>query len=129
MHCMAIGNPTPYNCDDEARTELLAFLVIEQLIARTITGTWLSSLHVTESVQLWLDCNGANCCAQERTILSAFSVEVASQMLNLPNHRDEQWLAGLLARSWRLDYRQAAVGALHDVCADYLVRHNKPAGL
>jgi hypothetical protein len=127
MHCMTIGNPIPYNCDDEARTELLAFLVIEQLIARTRSGAWLSSRHVTESVRLWLDSNGANCCAPERTVLSAFSVAVASQMLHLPNRMDEEWLAGLLTRSWRLDYRQPAVGALHDVCAAYLIRHHKPA--
>jgi hypothetical protein len=84
MDGMAVRDTIPYNFDDEARAELLAFLVVGQLIARARSGDWLVPQHVTESVLLWLASNGANCDAHERTVLSACSVSVASQMLQLP---------------------------------------------
>lgn len=116
----------PYNLDDEARAELLVYLVVGQLIARVRTEDWLLPQHLSESALLWLRSNGANCSARERAALSALSVSVAEEMRELPDNRNEKCLANLFTENWRLDYRQAAARALHDVCAEQLAKRYKP---
>lgn len=44
----------PLRQDLRAQSELLAYLVISQLITRHATGAWMSVAHTVESVQLWL---------------------------------------------------------------------------
>lgn len=99
----------PYNLDDEARTELLGYLVVVQLIARARTGQWLEAAHVCESVLLWLSANGGNCGARERSDLSRLSVDVAEQFLGLPPFDDEASLVQMILALSRLDYRKSDV--------------------
>ncbi|MGF6933783.1 hypothetical protein OKW41_002922 [Paraburkholderia sp. UCT70] len=113
-----------YNLDDEARTELLGYLVVVQLIARARTGQWLETAHVCESVLLWLSANGGNCGARERSDLSRLSVEVAEQFLGLPPFEDEASLIQMILALTRLDYRKADVKKILAVCGDYITRRH-----
>ncbi|MBB5402544.1 hypothetical protein OKW50_001052 [Paraburkholderia youngii] len=104
-----------YNLDDEARTELLAYLVVAQLIARATTGQWLEAAHVCESVLLWLSANGGNCGARERSDLSRLSVAAAEQFVGLPPFDDEASLIQMILALNRLDSqsrRQKNIGSL-----------------
>ncbi|WP_248295490.1 hypothetical protein [Paraburkholderia sp. UYCP14C] len=116
-----------YNLDDEARTELLGYLVVVQLIARARTGQWLEAAHVCESVLLWLSANGGNCGARERSNLSRLSVDVAEQFLGLPTFDDEASLIQMTLALSRLDYRKAEVKKILAVCGDYIT-HRHGAG-
>ncbi|MGY6163996.1 hypothetical protein [Paraburkholderia strydomiana] len=49
----------PLNLDLRARAELLAYLVASHLLARQMTGEWLSATRVVESTLLWLKTNGS----------------------------------------------------------------------
>jgi hypothetical protein len=115
----------PYNLDAEARAELLAYLVVSQLIARARTGDWLASQHLGESALLWLRANGANCAARERAALSKLSIVVAIEFLQMPDCNDEKWLGQLFVGGWRLDYRLPGAQTLHEVCVDTLGKQDK----
>ncbi|RFU44444.1 hypothetical protein D0B32_27945 [Paraburkholderia sp. DHOC27] len=43
----------PLRQDLRAQAELLAYLVISQLVTRHATGNWMSVEHTVESVQMW----------------------------------------------------------------------------
>ena len=47
--------------DDEAKAELLTFLVVGQLFAFARSGEWLRTDHLIKSSQMWLSSNGAAC--------------------------------------------------------------------
>ncbi|NVI06390.1 hypothetical protein [Paraburkholderia youngii] len=113
-----------YNLDDEARTELLGYLVVVQLIARARTGRWLEAAHVCESVLLWLSSNGGNCGAQERSDLSRLSVTVAEQFLGLPPFDDEAGLVQMVLALSRLDYRKSDVKKILAVCGEYITHRH-----
>ncbi|ADG20873.1 hypothetical protein [Paraburkholderia atlantica] len=117
----------PYNLDDEARTELLGYLVVVQLIARARTGQWLEAAHVCESVLLWLSANGGNCGARERSDLSRLSVDVAEQFLGLPPFDDEASLVQMILALSRLDYRKSDVKKILAFCGKYIT-HRHGAG-
>ncbi|MPW10971.1 hypothetical protein GCT19_36230 [Paraburkholderia sp. CNPSo 3155] len=116
-----------YNLDDEARTELLGYLVVAQLIARARTGQWLEAAHVCESVLLWLSANGGNCGARERSDLSRLSVDAAEQFVGLPPFDDEASLVQMILALSRLDYRKADVKKISAVCGEYIT-HRHDAG-
>ncbi|MBB5423118.1 hypothetical protein HDG40_001260 [Paraburkholderia sp. JPY158] len=116
-----------YNLGDEARAELLAYLVVVQLIARARTGQWLEPAHICESVLLWLCANGGNCGARERSDLSRLSVDMAERFLGLPPFDDEASLIQMILALTRLDYRNANVKKIVAVCGDYMT-HRHGAG-
>jgi hypothetical protein len=45
----------PLNLDLRARVEMLACLVSSHLLAKQLTGDWLSPDHVVEPLTLWLE--------------------------------------------------------------------------
>ncbi|WP_175772507.1 hypothetical protein [Paraburkholderia phenazinium] len=111
----------PYNLDDEARIELLAYLVATQLIGRARSGEWLKLEHLIESEQLWLKGNGGNCDLVDRLRLAADSVKIASDLLAFPAMKDLAFLTRMFTDGWRMDYRAPVVRGLFDVCADHLL--------
>ena len=70
----------PLNLDLRARAELLAYLVAAHLLARQMTGEWLSAAHVVESTQLWLKTNGGGADVMQRVMLSAQAVDIARRL-------------------------------------------------
>jgi hypothetical protein len=111
----------PYNLDDEARAELLTYLVASQLIGRARSGEWLKIDHLIESEQLWLKANGGNCDLPDRLRLAADSLRIASGVLVFPAMQDLALLTRLFTDGWRLDYRSPVVRGLFDVCTNHLL--------
>lgn len=69
------------NFDDEARAELLCYLVVGELVAMARTGEWLRTDHLVESSRIWLRANGATCDWQDRVALAGAAVRFAPDIL------------------------------------------------
>jgi hypothetical protein len=110
------------NLDDEARTELLTYLVVSQLIARADTAEWLRPVHLVECGRLWLTINGGRCHWTDSVRLVNLSVEIANRAWRLPRFRDATSLAKLFTASWGLDYRSPLVRDLGDICTQNLMQ-------
>ena len=108
------------NLDDEARAELLCYLVVAQLVALARTGSWLRTDHVVESLDIWLRGNGARASWRDRLHLGALSEMVALDFAELPWAADSDSLAQLFTDGWRMDYRSPFVGQIYSVCEDEL---------
>jgi hypothetical protein len=110
------------NLDDEARAELLSYLVVAQLVGHSRTGEWLRTDHLVESTRIWLASNGGACDWLERIDLADASIDLAPDFLTLPGFAESTELAGLFTDGWRLDYRSRIVRNIHDRCAAHLPR-------
>lgn len=108
--------PTPGGLDDEARAELLCYLVVAQLVARARTGEWLRTDHLVESTRIWLAGNGAQATWRESVRLGALSEKVALDFTEQPRFGDAAALARLFTDGWRLDYRSPIVRGIHAAC-------------
>ncbi|WP_321900067.1 hypothetical protein [Paraburkholderia heleia] len=108
--------------DDEARAELLTFLVVGQLFAFARTGDWLQINHLIESSQIWMCSNSVQCDWLERAKLVSASRELALRASSWPFPKDEANLLRLfnLKTGWFLDYRSDVVQRLHAFCAEHL---------
>lgn len=106
--------------DDEARAELLCYLVVAQLVARARTGEWLRTDHLVESTRIWLAGNGADASWEERVRLGALSEKVAWGFVDIPQFADPGWLAKLFTDGWRLDYRSPIVRGIYAACGSEL---------
>jgi hypothetical protein len=102
--------------DDEARAELLCYLVVAQLVARSRTGEWLRTDHFVESLNIWLNGNGGEADWLERMQMKSLSELVAMDFGKLPHLADEAKLAELFTDGWRLDYRSPVVRSIHVAC-------------
>ncbi len=67
----------PEKLGNEARAELLCYLVIGELVAMARTGNWLRTDHLVESSRIWLKTSGATCHWQDRIALAAAAAELA----------------------------------------------------
>jgi hypothetical protein len=109
------------NLDDEARAELLSYLVVAQLVGHSRTGEWLRTTHLVESTRIWLASNGGVCGWLEQADLADASIDLAPEFLDLPGFTESAELAGLFTDGWRLDYRVQIVRNIHDRCATHLI--------
>ena len=111
--------------DDEARAELLTFLVVGQLFALAHSGAWLRTDHLIESSQIWMSSNSVECDWLERAKLVSASRELAERASSWPFPREEADLLRLfnLKTGWFLDYRSEVVQRLHAFCAEHLAQH------
>jgi len=87
----------PGRLDDEARAELLCYLVIGELVAMARTGSWLRTDHLVESSRIWLKANGATCHWQDRIALAGAAAELAPGILRTFPLATERSLAQLFA--------------------------------
>ena len=108
------------NLDDEARAELLCYLVAGQLVARARTGDWLRTDHAVELLNIWVRGNGAQVNWLDRVHLGALSEKVALDFAELPWAADSDSLAQLFTDGWRMDYRSPFVGQIYSACEDEL---------
>lgn len=108
--------PGPAELDGQARAELLCYLVVGHLVARSRTGEWLRTDHLVESMRLWLAGNGANACWSDRIRLGTLSQKLAGEFGALTPFADSALLAKLFTDGWRLDYRSPVVRGIHAAC-------------
>jgi hypothetical protein len=104
------------NLDDEARSELLCYLVVGQLVARARTSGWMRTDHVVELLTIWLNGNGAQADWLDRLYLRLLSEKVALDFAELPRFADSSWLAQLFNDGWRIDYRSPIVRTIYTAC-------------
>ncbi len=100
----------------KTRAELLCYLVVAELIARARTGGWLRTDHFVESLNIWLNANGAQIDWLDRIYFKSVSEIVASGFGNLPHFADEPKLAELFTDGWRLDYGSPVVRSIYAAC-------------
>jgi hypothetical protein len=106
--------------DDEARAELLCYLVVSQLVAHARTGAWLQPDHMVESTRIWLKANAAECDWLDRIGLARLSVNLAPIFLVFPDLCDASELAKLFTDGWLLDRRSPVVRAIFVACRNEL---------
>jgi len=107
--------------DDEARAELLCYVVVSQLIARAKTGEWMRTDHLVETIKLWTRASGASAAWLDSVRLGNVSQDLAQSVWAIELLRDPAELAVLFTDGWRLDYRSPIVRGIHDVCAGRLL--------
>ncbi|ASL48976.1 hypothetical protein bAD24_p01395 (plasmid) [Burkholderia sp. AD24] len=113
----------PLNLDLRARAEFLAYLVASHLLARQITGNWLSADHVVESAALWLRTNGGGADVMERVMLSTRALAIAEQLEAEPTPEFmPQPIASLFCENLRLDFRSAVARDLYQHCLTRLLQ-------
>jgi hypothetical protein len=110
----------PNKLDDEARAELLCYLVVGQLVARARMGSWLRTDHRVELLNIWFNGNGAEADWLEGACLSPLSEKVALDFAERPNFADLASLAKLFTDGWRMDYRSPNVWNIYAACKDEL---------
>ncbi|WP_147329576.1 hypothetical protein [Paraburkholderia sp. DHOC27] len=113
----------PLNMDLRARAELLTYLVSSHLMARQLTGDWLSPTHVVESTTIWLNANGAGAGVMQRVMLSSRALTIAKEVesARLPIFSPER-LATLFCENLRVDFRSESARAVYQYCLNSLVR-------
>lgn len=111
---------TPLNLDLRGRAELLAYLVISQLLAKAITNE--SPQHTVESTRLWLATNGGGADLLQRARLSSYAVNLAKQFAErLPTVLDRDIAVTLVTESLRIDFRTAIARDIYQECLNHLV--------
>lgn len=117
----AMGNPL--NLDLRARAELLACLVASHLVARQMTGDWLSVHHVVESTALWLKTNGGGADVMQRVTLSTRALEVARELETASlSEFTPQLATTLFCENLRLDFRSPTAREIYQQCLTRLLR-------
>ncbi|MBT2791089.1 hypothetical protein [Paraburkholderia strydomiana] len=112
----------PLTMDLRARAELLAFLVASHLLARRMTGGWLSVEHVVESTMLWLKANGMWTDVIQRVRLSARALDVAKSLESVV-HFDptEESVKTLFCEDLHLDFHSPVAREIYQHCLIHLV--------
>ena len=104
-----------------ARTDLLTYLVVSQLIRRCLTGRWLTVQHVIESTHLWMHVNGSVDLLQ-RVALTSCAQDIAMHVMRVSKMRfDAEDLGGALFDSVNLDYQSPAVVEVHRACLVHIM--------
>ena len=118
---MSRAMSNPLNMDLRARAELLSYLVASHLLARHMTGNWLSVEHVVESTALWLKTNGAGAQVMERGMLSTRAHDMAQRLENtLGSAVTSKSVTALFCENLRLDFRSPVARQIYQHCLTHL---------
>jgi hypothetical protein len=90
---------------DEARAELLGYLVVAEVVAMARTGEWLHTDHLVESGRL-----------------GQIAAELAPQVIETFGLARERSLVPLFVDGWMLDRESPVVCGIYEVCAARLRR-------
>jgi hypothetical protein len=113
---------TPLNLDLRGRAELLAYLVVSQLLVKAMTDEWLSPLHTVESTRLWLATNGGGADLLQRVRLSSCAAELAKRFAeHMPTVLDRDIAVTLVTENLRIDFRTAIARDIYQECLNHLV--------
>ena len=107
----------PIVFDDEARAEMLCYLVVGELVAMARTGDWLRTDHLVELSLVWMRANGANPEWRDRIGIVHMAVNLAPEVLATFELRTEEAVASLYTGGGHLDYRVPLVGQIDDKCS------------
>ncbi|MGF6725211.1 hypothetical protein P3T43_004582 [Paraburkholderia sp. GAS41] len=117
-----------YRLQPAARTRLLCYLVVAQLVGRATTGQWLRTDHLVEAARIGLGSAPEACGWQERIELARASVDLAPQFLAFSCFRDKAMLATLFTDGWALDYELPVVRGICDICCEHLAEGDDTGG-
>ncbi|CAD6562262.1 hypothetical protein LMG28727_07701 [Paraburkholderia kirstenboschensis] len=112
----------PLNLDLRARAELLAYLVASHLLARQMTGEWLSVDHLVESTVMWLKTNGGGADVMQRVMLSTRALDLARGLeKTLGSAVAPGSVTALFCENLRLDFRSPVARDIYQHCLTHLV--------
>jgi hypothetical protein len=108
--------------DLQAQTELLAYLVIAQLITRQTTGDWMSVELTVESTHAWLHSCGRKEDAIRRVMIASRALNVAQRIQwDLGLVLNGSTIATMFDENLRLDFNSTLAHDIYLRCRDYLV--------
>ncbi|TCF97576.1 hypothetical protein BZM26_30710 [Paraburkholderia strydomiana] len=112
----------PLNLDLRACAELLAYLVASDLLARQMTGEWLSVDHPVKSTMLWVNTNGRGADVMERVMLFARAHDIARGFENtLGSAVAPGSVTALFCENLRLDFGSPVARDIYQQCLTHLV--------
>ncbi|HEX7907011.1 MAG TPA: hypothetical protein VF534_02840 [Paraburkholderia sp.] len=101
-----------------ARTELLTYLVVSQLVMRQRTGRWLKVEHLVECTHLWLRLNGHQADWLQRATLACRAQSLAEKIARSSQRKyDARTVVPMFFGSLRLDLRSSGVVEIFVTCA------------
>ena len=97
-------------------------LVASQLLAKSVSGRWLTIENVVETERVWLAANGVGVDWLERVSISSWSQTLAQRVdVKLPVVLGAESAATLFSENPRLDFAAPFVRAVYHMCLDHLV--------
>lgn len=104
-----------------AQAELLTYLVVLQLIARHLTGSWLTVEQVVESTRLWVSVSGEEFDLMQRVRLASRTQDLADRVTRTSATTfDSKTLASAFLDRVSLDFRCLVVLEIYSTCVAYI---------
>jgi hypothetical protein len=104
------------------RAELLTYLVISQILAKSTTAEWLSDEQVVLAARKWHRVKGGRDDWLERIKISGSAQRVAESIVKfVPLTLTCRGAVELCSVNPRLDFREAYVRTVYRYCIDYIV--------
>jgi hypothetical protein len=113
---------SPLQRDLRAQAELLAYLVISQLITRQTTGDWMSIELTVESTRAWLHSSRRNEEAIRRVMIASRALDLAQGIRSeLGLVLNGSTVASMFDENCRLDFNSTVAHDIYLRCRDFLV--------
>jgi hypothetical protein len=112
----------PLRQDLRAQSEMLAYLVISQLVSKHATGSWMSVAHTVESVQMWLQSSKADEALIRRVMVATRAGELA-QGIDSELHLvlNGSTVASMFDENLRLDFKSPVARDIYQRCLNFLL--------
>lgn len=109
--------------DLRAQSELLAYLVISNLLTRHATGDWMSVSHTVESVQMWLRSNMRDEDLMRRVMIATRAAEFA-RTIDSEHHLalNGSAVASMFDQNLRLDFSSKLARDIYQRCLNFLLK-------
>jgi hypothetical protein len=113
---------SPLQRDLRAQAELLAYLVISQLITRQTTGDWMSIELTVESTRAWLHSSRRNEDPIRRVMIASRALDVAQRIeSDLRLVLNGRTVDSMFDENLRLDFNSTVAHDIYLRCSDILV--------
>jgi hypothetical protein len=112
----------PLRQDLRAQSELLAYLVISQLVSKHATGDWMSVAHTVESVQMWLQSCKRDEDLTRRVMVATRACEIAQRIES--EHQlllNGSAVASTFDKNLRLNFSSALASDIYQLCLNLLL--------
>jgi hypothetical protein len=118
-----ISLKTSLRHDLRAQSELLAYLVISNLLTRHATGDWMSVGQTVESVHMWLHSNMQDEDLMRRVKIATRAAELA-QTIVAEHHLalNGSIVASMFDQNLRLDFSSELARAIYQRCLTFLLK-------